>query len=266
MKAKVVPNLILVVGILSLFTTICYSLNTIDIHASASGWVQNSGPTNGRDPDTTNFIAGTVEDNEYQYSNYFVFDLSDVESGVIISATLYLQNPVDGFYSVRNENYTYSVTKLGAAGSGLDASDLLAENWSYPYTGIAAWSIINNGHPTSYGDVEVNAVFNGNTVEVPLNALAISDLNSLKNSSAENYYALGGRLINSTSSEAHIFANTGYNLYSRILALVIGTYCPGDFDEDGDVDGSDLAELLDNPEVIAVADFPADFGNINCYE
>jgi hypothetical protein len=103
----------------------------------------------------------------------------------------------------------------------ITASDLLAQNWSYPYTGIGAWSIINNGMPVNYGDVPVNESSNGTTVEIPLNSFAISDLNTFLDSPTENYYALGGRLINETTLEAYVFSNTGYNLYSRVLSLEI---------------------------------------------
>jgi hypothetical protein len=86
------------------------------------------------------------------------------------------------------------------------------------------------------------------------------------NSSAENYYALGGRLIIPAALEAHVFANTGNNLYSRSLLLVIGDDCAGDFDGDGDIDGSNLAELLNNPGGLDLLDFLKNFGNTYCYE
>lgn len=207
-----------------LLSDICHSAIIVDINSTASGWVKHNGETNGTNSSTTNFIAGRNEPNGLTNSNFFVFDVSGVE-GEIISATLQLQNPYDGFYSYNNDYfgtsdfYTYTITRLND--DAITASDLLAQNWSYPYTGIGAWSIINNGMPVNYGDVPVNESSNGTTVEIPLNSFAISDLNTFLDSPTENYYALGGRLINETTLEAYVFSNTGYNLYSRVLSLEI---------------------------------------------
>lgn len=40
--------------------------------------------------------------------------------------------------------------------------------------------------------------------------------------------------------------------------------CNGDFDQDGDVDGSDLAALAANPDLLDLSLFAADFGRTNC--
>jgi hypothetical protein len=42
--------------------------------------------------------------------------------------------------------------------------------------------------------------------------------------------------------------------------------CEGDFDDDGDVDGSDLAELAANPGLLDLSSFAAEFGRPDCLE
>lgn len=50
----------------------------------------------------------------------------------------------------------------------------------------------------------------------------------------------------------------GVDEYMRI------SLCEGDFDHDGDVDGSDLAELVLNPSTMDLAEFALDFGSAGC--
>jgi hypothetical protein len=199
----------------------------VDVAATKSGWVQHDGTTNALDPSTTNYVAGKTVTNGKTYSNFFVFDLSGIQ-GTIESATLKLQNPVNGFYSFDNDyygqtnSYTYSVTELGSSGSGITASDLFSDNWQYPYTGVAVWIQINNGTPVDYGSALVNEASNGTTVEIPLTTHAIDSLNALVAASSSDYlFALGGGLQYDGARKLHIFANTGGDLYSRTLSLVI---------------------------------------------
>jgi hypothetical protein len=42
------------------------------------------------------------------------------------------------------------------------------------------------------------------------------------------------------------------------------TWCPGDLDTDGDVDGADLAELVANPARLDLSIFAAEFGRTDC--
>jgi len=196
----------------------------VNVDAIASGWVQHNGDTNGRDSSTTNFVAGTLASNGLDYSNFFVFDLSGVK-GTVVSATLQLQNPSNGFYSWENStfgraiDYTYYVTQLGTAGSGITASNLLAAYWSYPYTGIASWSTINNGTPTVLGTTLLDESDNGTVVGISLTAEAITGINELLAAPSSDYlYALGGAIDN-TGLQTYAFANTGGGLYSRALAL-----------------------------------------------
>ena len=196
---------------------------TIDISATASGWVKYNGKTNGLVGSTTNYITGREIGNEPNYSNYFVFDLSGVE-GKIASASLKLQNPDNGFYSFDNdylgthECCTYAISSM--LGKGISPSDLLPENWSNPYTGIAAWSLINNGTPINYGSIHMDESSNGKTIEIILNEIAIRDINStIDQNSYGNLFAVGGNLESPNSRVAYAFSNTGYDLFSRTLTL-----------------------------------------------
>ena len=47
-------------------------------------------------------------------------------------------------------------------------------------------------------------------------------------------------------------------------AYEFGNICEGDFDHDGDVDGSDLATLAADPALLDLSKFAADFGRTNC--
>jgi hypothetical protein len=44
----------------------------------------------------------------------------------------------------------------------------------------------------------------------------------------------------------------------------ISAHYKGDFDEDGDVDGTDLARLAANPSLLDVFSFAAHFGRTDC--
>ena len=46
-------------------------------------------------------------------------------------------------------------------------------------------------------------------------------------------------------------------------ACIIPT-CPGDFDNDYDLDGKDLAELVANPDLLNLSIFAAEFGRTDC--
>ena len=53
------------------------------------------------------------------------------------------------------------------------------------------------------------------------------------------------------------------NRTAKVVSAVAG--CPGDLDHDGDVDGSDLAEYIEDTTVMSLSDFAGDFGKDNCY-
>ena len=46
--------------------------------------------------------------------------------------------------------------------------------------------------------------------------------------------------------------------------VVTSSLCEGDFDNDGDVDGVDLARLAKNPSLLDLAVFAVEFGRIDC--
>ena len=62
---------------------------------------------------------------------------------------------------------------------------------------------------------------------------------------------------------ARILWGTGRGSYQRTGSLAIES-CAGDFDEDGDIDGSDLASFIAGGTGISLEVFSTDFGSSNC--
>ena len=61
--------------------------------------------------------------------------------------------------------------------------------------------------------------------------------------------------------------STNYDLYPGFWYTVAAEpmdACEGDFDEDGDVDGSDLAVFAAGETTITLEEFASDFGKTNC--
>ena len=56
-----------------------------------------------------------------------------------------------------------------------------------------------------------------------------------------------------------------YDLYPGFWYTVIGPKCVGDYEGDGDVDGSDLAAYVAGDLSIRLEEFAQDFGRVNCY-
>lgn len=56
---------------------------------------------------------------------------------------------------------------------------------------------------------------------------------------------------------------TRLDFWEAILTFYISE-CKGDFDQDNDVDGSDLAQLAADPGLLDLSLFAADFGKTNC--
>ena len=69
------------------------------------------------------------------------------------------------------------------------------------------------------------------------------------------------KLAVSASQPIMLYAGTAYG---GVWSTVIADFCEGDFDGDGDVDGSDLAELVANPGLLDLSSFAAHFGRTNC--
>ena len=193
------------------------------IAATASGWIKANTTTNGTSAQTTNYITGINARADTAFSNFFVFDLADV-TVPIGSASLLLENPVDGFYSLENDVFgrtdTYTYRLASVIERGFPASQLLAENWLVPSTAAATWSQINGPDPVDYGSVEINESSNGTTVEIVLNQRAIDDINAAIGQGAGlSYFALGGNLELPNTRIAYAFANTGFNQFDRTLSL-----------------------------------------------
>ena len=55
-----------------------------------------------------------------------------------------------------------------------------------------------------------------------------------------------------------------FDLYPGFWYAVMGPKCESDYDGDGDVDGSDLADYLFDPGGLDLDVFAADFGKANC--
>jgi hypothetical protein len=60
-------------------------------------------------------------------------------------------------------------------------------------------------------------------------------------------------------------SSTNYKNYPGFWYLTAGTpTCPGDYDLDFDVDGSNLVDWLLDPAGVGLEDFAANFGKIDC--
>ena len=70
----------------------------------------------------------------------------------------------------------------------------------------------------------------------------------------------GGDLV--AAWESVLQGGSGIDIYARVLKMAEG--CPGDLDEDGDVDGSDLATCAEDYTGISIKEFAENFGNIHC--
>jgi hypothetical protein len=44
----------------------------------------------------------------------------------------------------------------------------------------------------------------------------------------------------------------------------VAVYCAGDYDEDRDIDGADLADYISDSEILDIDEFVANFGDMNC--
>jgi hypothetical protein len=65
------------------------------------------------------------------------------------------------------------------------------------------------------------------------------------------------------TASARILWGTGRGSYQRTGALGIRD-CAADFDEDGDIDGSDLATFTPGGAGISLKEFAGDFGRTDC--
>lgn len=75
---------------------------------------------------------------------------------------------------------------------------------------------------------------------------------------------VGNGDINSTGGNKSFTPPFSGDAVLYIVAIVENVTCEGDFEPDGDVDGSDLAELVSNPFLLDLSTFAAEFGRTDC--
>ena len=77
-----------------------------------------------------------------------------------------------------------------------------------------------------------------------------------------------GKTVSSDYPTTLLAYDRDYNGYGDVFVSRfdsdLSAPCEGDFDHDGDVDGSDLAQLAANPSLLDLAVFAADFGRTDC--
>jgi PKD repeat protein len=78
--------------------------------------------------------------------------------------------------------------------------------------------------------------------------------------------AAGTDLYNTFLNDYHYPLNQGLydSAYAAFNGIIAQRECPGDFDRDGDTDGSDLAELIAGSYSLDIATFAQKFGRNNC--
>ncbi len=185
------------------------------LNATDSGWWDDTGF---HDADNDNYVVGACCGFQ-GLRNFFVFDLSPV-TGVVTAATLRLSNPSDGFASP-DANETYTVFDVSTSIEALSAS------------GSAQIGIFNDlGTGSSYGAQVVSSADDGNLVDVPLNATAVSAINS----ALGGEFALGGAIttLGGTGLDEVVFGFTGDSGDTKQLILTVTVCDPGEGCDDGE--------------------------------
>lgn len=131
------------------------------------------------------------------------------------------------------------------------SSDAIIELWLDANPGMTdadVWAAIGIGSSVNWEDSNV------------WHSDQIGDEYSLTNSSYNNEITRG-----LSASFYFSSGNTGYVLaiVETNAACVIAT-CPGDFENDYDVDGNNLAELVADPALLDLSTFAAHFGRTDC--
>jgi hypothetical protein len=187
-------NIVFSVLAICVVSSQCFA--SVEISATNSGWYRSIG-TNF--PTSPNYVAGTIS--QYNYRNFFVFDLSAVTE-TILSATLKLENP-----QITNNSApsTYTLYDVSTSVSALMASQ----------TGSIGTGIYTDlGSGISYGSIALNSTIGSGMVEVTLNSDAIAAMNA-----TTGLFAFGGSLIAGNSSPAVVFNGTSGSEYIRTLVL-----------------------------------------------
>lgn len=177
-----------------------YSYATIyTINASVQGWDVPT-PTSPQQSPYANYIAGCS--GGYIFRDFFIFDLSGLGSGSIISATLSIYNPGvsqgdlgNGFLSP-HANETYQI------GSVSTPLNILAQGTG----GAAVFNDLAAG--TLWGAQVVSSSDNGAFVQIPLNA---SFLAAAEPDLGTGAIGFGGHLVGDTgfTQNEYIFGFTG---------------------------------------------------------
>ena len=199
--------------------TSTYSLaNMITLDAAARAYSQNDGsqlltgpsPSGAKNYGDAYFAASRGGST---YRNWFAFDLSGVTQPVV-SATLRLENPNVGSSDI-----------LGSQGP--DNTYLLwtvESDFAAVSTSSNSVDVFNDlGDGRTYGAIDVSETFsNGRLLSINLNSRALTAINSIIASPTENYFMLGGRLVDETVN-SKIFRKTwetSYGPFTTELELV----------------------------------------------
>jgi hypothetical protein len=178
----------------------------IEIGAIDSGWYTDSGF---HGPDNTNYVVGECYlpqcPNLVIFRNFFVFNLSGI-SGEILSASLVIENPMNG-YNSNDPSETWTIfevntpiSALVAGGSGL--TDIYEDLGSGPMFGNAVVT------PTS------------SLVQVDLNQAGIDALNA----KIGEQFAIGGAIttLDNEDNNETVFGNSN-EVNVRKLLLYVST-------------------------------------------
>lgn len=165
----------------------------ISIDAETSGWYRFNG-SDGAPSSEANYLAGNY--GPYLYSNWFVFDLSDISDDLtIVSATLTLYS---GSISSAGTYYLVDVTT--------DISNLITGT-----AGVDGYNDLNTG--SAFGDTELDITDAYQSIDIELDTNAIID--SFNDSTS--LWAVGGYYV----SSGYAFGNT--NAQTATLAVEVAT-------------------------------------------
>ena len=168
------------------------------INTTSRGWYESGGIT-GVTSDNNNYLAGTNGRGDgVLYRDFFVFNVPSIGSNIFTSATLSLENPVNGIDLTSASSATYELWDYSGDISSLEAGT----------GGTTAYDELGTG--TNVGSFTFTADNDDSFINISLNAFGLADLASAEGGSI----AFGGSVplaeANSTASN-YIFAYSGGN-------------------------------------------------------